>query len=241
MAYNVFSRIAGKGSNTIDTLSQGQPLDVRISYQTLEIGPFDIHLCTLRDKQQFSDPDGIAEAMGISSATWSMFGVVWDSSQVLAHYMLDFDLEGKRILEVGCGVGLTSLMLNCRGMDVTATDHHPEAERMLERNSQLNGGPGIPFVCTGWEDDESSLGQFDLILGSDILYDRRHLEALARFIDDHANPRSEVVIADPGRGECGRIGKILFRLGFTDQTTIRPETPYLKMPFKGRILRFRRN
>jgi len=183
--------------------------------------------------------------MGISSATWSMFGVVWDSSQVLAHYMLqcmrESDLEEQRILEVGCGVGLTSLMLNCRGMNITATDHHPEAERMLERNTQLNGGPGIPFVCTGWEEEESRLGRFDLILGSDILYDRRHLEALARFIDDHANPASEVVIADPGRGECGRFGKILFRLGFADQITIRPETPFLKTPFKGRILRFRRN
>jgi len=112
---------------------------------------------------------------------------------------------------------------------------------MLERNTQLNGGPGIPFVSTGWEEEEIDLGRFDLILGSDILYDRRHLEALARFIDDHANPRSEIVIVDPGRGECGRIGKILFRLGFTDQTMIRPETPYLKTPFKGRILRFRRN
>jgi len=54
----------------------------------------------LRDRQQFSDPEGIADAVGISSATWSMFGVLWDSSQVLANFMIDYELAGKRILEV---------------------------------------------------------------------------------------------------------------------------------------------
>ena len=43
---------------------------VRVRYQTIEVGHKDIHLCTLRDNQQFSDPDGVAEQLGISSATW---------------------------------------------------------------------------------------------------------------------------------------------------------------------------
>ena len=43
---------------------------VRFRYQTLEFGDVDIHLRTLRDRQQFDDPGGVAEALGISSATW---------------------------------------------------------------------------------------------------------------------------------------------------------------------------
>ncbi len=46
---------------------------VRISYQTVEFGELDIHLCTLRDKQQFSDPDDTAKNLGISSALWPTF------------------------------------------------------------------------------------------------------------------------------------------------------------------------
>ena len=49
----------------------------RLCYQTIEFGEIDIHLCTLRDKQEFHDPDGIAESLGISSAAWPIFGVVW--------------------------------------------------------------------------------------------------------------------------------------------------------------------
>jgi len=100
---------------------------IRVRYQTIEVDSFDIHVRSLWDKQQFSDSLGEAEAMGISSAQWSLFGVVWPSSEVLAHEMADFPIQGKRILEVGCGMALTSLLLNSRHADITATDIHPEA------------------------------------------------------------------------------------------------------------------
>ena len=98
----------------------------RIRFQTYEFEGFDIHLRTLLDRNQFSDPLGEAEALGISSAQWSLFGVVWDSSQVLAHELQTHSIENKRILEVGCGIGLTSMMFNARHADITASDYHPE-------------------------------------------------------------------------------------------------------------------
>ena len=52
---------------------------LRFRYQTLEFGNADIHVRSLRDNQQFSDDDDIALKLGISSATWPLFGVVWAS------------------------------------------------------------------------------------------------------------------------------------------------------------------
>ncbi|WP_201583442.1 hypothetical protein [Psychrobacter immobilis] len=66
---------------------------VRVRYQTIEIGNTDIHICTLRDNQQFSDPDDEALNLGICSASWPMFGVIWPSSLVLANHMLDYDMR----------------------------------------------------------------------------------------------------------------------------------------------------
>ena len=59
---------------------------LRFRYQTIEFGKSDIHLRTLRDKQQFEDIDGIAEKLGISPSTWPLFGIVWDSSKVLVYF-----------------------------------------------------------------------------------------------------------------------------------------------------------
>ncbi|MDA1379601.1 histidine kinase [Plesiomonas shigelloides] len=123
---------------------------LRLRYQTIEIGSHDMHLCTLRDKQQFSDPKDVALDLGISSATWPIFGVVWPSSLVLAHHMLDFDITGKRILEVGCGMAVTSHLLNKRHADITATDYHPEVQQFLDRNTQLNDGENIAFERLDW-------------------------------------------------------------------------------------------
>ena len=86
--------------------------NLRLCYQTIEFGKIDIHLCTLRNKQEFHDPEGIAAELGISSATWPIFGVVWPSSLVLAHHIRNYDIGTKRVLEIGCGMALSSLLLN---------------------------------------------------------------------------------------------------------------------------------
>ena len=70
----------------------------------------------------------IAKNLGIPSAMWPIFGLVWPSSIVLANFMLSYDYTNKRILEIGCGIGLTSLLLNNKFADISATDIHPEAE-----------------------------------------------------------------------------------------------------------------
>ena len=213
---------------------------VRVRYQTLEFGDVDIHVRSLRDNQQFSDKDGVAEKLGISSATWPLFGIVWASGEVLARHMFDYAIDGKRILEVGCGIGLSSLVLNHRQADITATDYHPEAERFLKENVSLNRGNVIPFVRTGWADEDSGLGRFDLIIGSDLLYESEHVELLTGFIEQHANAHCEVVIVDPGRGLHARFSKKMVGLGYSHSQN-RPETDaYLEQPFRGQILSYAR-
>ncbi|QLE84919.1 MULTISPECIES: class I SAM-dependent methyltransferase [Shewanella] len=215
--------------------------DLRLRYQTIEFGKTDIHLCTLRNKQEFHDPDGIAEELGISSATWPIFGVVWPSSLVLAHHIADYDVGVKRVLEIGCGTALSSLLLNKRQVDITATDYHPEVETFLARNSELNGDDLIPFERTGWGDSDDSLGRFDLIIGSDLLYEDEHIDLLSNFIHEHSKPQCEVIIVDPGRGRKTKLAKSLLKMGYLSTFSKPEHTDYLDSDFKGHILNFVRN
>jgi predicted nicotinamide N-methyase len=211
---------------------------LRLRYQTIEFGKIDIHLCTLRDKQQFNDPEDAALNLGISSSLWPLFGVVWPSSMVLAHHMNGFDTTNKRILEIGCGMALTSLLLNEQGADITASDHHPEAKAFLNRNTDLNNGKTIAFERADWAEVSNTLGSFDLIIGSDLLYEDAHIEQLAHFINRHAKPICEVIIVDPGRGRKTKLSKALVEFGFEYTHTQPVHTDYLDEPFKGHILRF---
>lgn len=213
---------------------------LRFRYQTKEFGDTDIHVRTLRDNQQFADDEDAALNLGISSATWPLFGIIWDSGQVLAHHMYQHDIKNKRILEVGCGIGLASLVLNHRSADITATDYHPEVEQFLIENTKLNRGEAIPFVRTGWADEKTNLGKFDLIIGSDLLYDTDHAAMLSNFIDQHAKHQCEVIVVDPGRKQRGSFSTAMEALGYS-ASRISPETvDYLDAPFKGQILLFSR-
>lgn len=213
---------------------------LRYRYQTYECGLHDIHLRTLRDNQQFSDPDHSAENLGISSASWPIFGILWPSGQVLAHFMREFDIRGKRILEVGCGIGLTSLMLNQRLANITATDYHPQAGVFLAVNAGLNEGEAIPFVRTGWGDADCGMGDFDLIVGSDLLYEAEHIELLSAFINQHASDQCQVILVDPGRGNHAKFSKRMVSLGYAHSQHKPEQTDYLEQPFKGQILQYQR-
>jgi predicted nicotinamide N-methyase len=214
--------------------------NLRLCYQTVEFGKTDIHLCTLRNKQEFHDPEGIAEELGICSASWPMFGIVWPSSLVLAHFIDDYDTGSKRILEIGCGMALSSLLLNKQYADITATDYHPEVEKFLQRNELLNEDRAIAFEQVDWADKSDNLGLFDLIIGSDLLYENNHIELLANFIETHSEPSCEVIIVDPGRGRKNKLSSRLLESGFTSSHQKPIHTDYLDEEFKGHILKFER-
>ena len=213
---------------------------LRLRYQTVEFGKVDIHLCTLRDKQEFNDPKGIAEELGISSASWPLFGVIWPSSLVLAHFICGYDTVSKRILEIGCGMALTSLLLNKQLADITATDYHPETAHFLHRNTLLNDDSPIAYEQVDWAGGHDELGLFDLIIGSDLLYEDQHVNLLAEFIQDHSKPNCEVILVDPGRGRKNKISDRMIAFGYSS-SHLKPEhTDYLEQEFKGHILKFER-
>ena len=171
-------------------------------------------LQVLSDLQQFADPDGRDERAGVSSSQWPLFGQLWPSGQHLAEVMHGFDIEGKRILELGCGIGLASLVLKRRGADVVASDMHPLAESFLAYNAALNGLPMLHFRRVDWACHVPALGLFDLIIASDTMYEQSQVAILADAIATYATDLAEVVVIDPGRGHAARLSKALAQRGF---------------------------
>ncbi|GAA4867709.1 class I SAM-dependent methyltransferase [Luteimonas vadosa] len=209
--------------------------------RTLRFGEQDLRVRSLVDVQQYADPDGHAERAGISSAQWSLFGHVWPAGQLLAQAMAIEQVAGKRILELGCGLGLASLVLRQRGADITASDHHPLAEVFLAYNAALNDLQSVPFRTLQWDTPNPTLGDFDLIIGSDILYERDHARQVADLLTRHARASSQVLIADPGRGNSAGFTRALKAQGFASSETRDRLDPDDIPPFRGRLLRYRRD
>ena len=217
-------------------------------------GVDDLVIRSLLDKQQFADPQGDAARLGISSSLWPLFGLLWPSGRHLAARLgARSVVQGDRILEIGCGLGLASLVGHRAGADVTASDCHPLAGRFLAHNLVLNDlgpmkyrhgqWPGLVLPRDAIDEHAPAIvhGEFDLIIGSDVLYERDERGTLADFIAGLAAPVAEVWIVDPNRGNRGAFHKHMARHGFRmEEMTISQDARDGVAAYKGRMLTYAR-
>ncbi len=217
-------------------------------------GVADLVMRSLLDRQQFSDPLGEAEHLGISSAAWPLFGLLWPSGAKLAARIALRPVNAKeRILELGCGLGLASLVGHRRGADITASDCHPLAGSFLRENALLNALLPMKYRHGHWgqpapapsarADAQGDLvrGRFDLIIGSDVLYERDANGALAGFIAQHAAAQSEVWVVDPDRGNRPAFNRLMAAQGFAlTELRLDCEATDNAAAYKGRLLTYRR-
>ena len=216
-------------------------------------GVDDLTIRSLLDRQQFADPGGAAELLGISSAAWPLFGLLWPSGVLLAARLGARPVTaGERILEVGCGLGLASLVGHRRGADVTASDCHPLAGSFMAENLRLNALAPMKYRHGHWSasllqqqhalDDglQALRGRFDLIIGSDLLYERDEGGTLARFIARHAAPGALVWIVDPDRGNRPAFNRNMAAQGFSLQEERLDQPAAIGIEaYKGRLLTYK--
>jgi predicted nicotinamide N-methyase len=151
------------------------------------------------------------------------------------------EIKKLKILEVGCGLALSSLILKLRGADITATDYNPSAKAFLIENMRINQCQEIPFIRADWKDDHLESSQrYDLIIGSDILYQQDHSKDLSHFINMKALEKCEVIIVDPNRGNQNSFTRKMRQYNFTYQRDTRQFYDLDQTLFKGHIHHYQR-
>ena len=91
-----------------------------------------------------------------------------------------------------------------------------------------------------WDTPLETLGLFDVIIASDVLYERNHAELLGAVVARHAAPDAEVLVTDPGRGNSGNFSRLLAAQGFDVDVTLCPMDDTDPPPHRGRLLHYRR-
>lgn len=143
---------------------------------------------------------------------------LWPSSVALALELLERrDLEGEKILEIGCGCGLAGLAAGRRGARVTVTDLRAEALELAAENWRRNRLRPASVEPLDWR-RPGNVGRFDMILGADILYDEREFPALIRLLTSHLNPGGRALVAEPGRPRAHGFFARMLRRGFSTDT-----------------------
>jgi len=122
---------------------------------------------------------------------------LWPSGVALARHVAGLELDGLKVVELGCGLGLPALAAALRGGEVLATDWAEDAIGLLGRNAERNSVL-LRVARVRWSEPEPLLraAPWDLVLGADLLYEARNAEQLTELL-----PRlgGEILLAEPGR------------------------------------------
>jgi predicted nicotinamide N-methyase len=125
---------------------------------------------------------------------------LWPGSRVLARLLAEeVELAGRRIVDLGCGIGLCAVAAARRGARVVAVDSAAEALQVARANATGNHC-SIDVVRTDLR-GHGIRGSFDLCIAADITYDPLLQVAVADFLAIHLRP--------DGRGWCAESVRTL--------------------------------
>lgn len=129
--------------------------------------------------------------------------LLWESAIALASYMEEHPefVQNRRILELGAGLGFAGLVAQSLGGQVSQTDHIPDVLSLAAHNAQQNGLEGIERFVADWRRWKSR-EQYDVLLGSDILYQKLMHPYLTAVFDVALAPGGILLLSDPLRPQA---------------------------------------
>jgi predicted nicotinamide N-methyase len=165
-----------------------------VAYTDIELNSGSVHLMHPEDYD-----DLISEEDFGRDDRLPYWADIWPSSRALANALPELAPTPCRVLEMGCGLGLVTLSALRCGHTVLATDYYVDALLFTRRNALVASGRDTPVRMADWRNWPEDAGRFDLVLASDVLYERSYAELLAAIISGSLTPGGRALIADPGR------------------------------------------
>jgi predicted nicotinamide N-methyase len=176
--------------------SLAETLQTRFDVAAVEVtvGPHRYQLLKPRNADELLDEDEFEHDDRIP-----YWADLWPSARVLAERLTSEHGRGRKLLELGCGVGLCSLAAAKAGFDVLASDYYDDALRFVTANAERNGIQHLATRMIDWRHLPDDLGQFEWIVAADVLYEKPYAELVAETIRKLLAPGGTAIVSDPGR------------------------------------------
>jgi predicted nicotinamide N-methyase len=163
--------------------------------ETLALGPHTVRL--LRPRSGDALLDEVLAEDDPADDRLPFWAELWPSGSALAAAVAGLDLTGRRVLELGCGLGVVAVAAAMAGADVLAADQSAEAIAFTTANAERNGVAVRTVRCAFERPEPLFAGApWDLVLAADVLYEPKTVPVLVDLL-----PRlgRAVWLADPGR------------------------------------------
>ena len=169
-----------------------------LEIKTVSLGKYSFVLETIGDTDKLIE--SMNETEFKSEDRFPYWAELWPSSLGLGEHILENRqyFKNKKVLELGCGLGLAGIAARAAEADVLFTDYDPVALEFTRRNFKRNFGYLPEVQLMDWR-FPSLRETYDIIIGADILYERKMLTPLLTFYSQALKDNGWILIAEPGR------------------------------------------
>lgn len=158
---------------------------------------------------------------------------IWPSGIALASTLFHDPglVNGKPVIELGSGVGITAAAAIAAGADLTATDYAPESLTMTRITCQVHARRQPETRQVNWRSPDADLfresgDRWPVVLAADVLYEERDIEPVLAVFDRILAPGGSVLLAEPGRRPSRRAVERAREQGWhIDTTSIKANWP----------------
>lgn len=147
---------------------------------------------------------------------------LWPSGIALAAAILQEprQLADRRVLELGCGLGVAAIAALRVGADLLVTDYAPEALALCALNTIDQAGVEPQSLRLNWRQPNAALfaaaGEgFPMVLAADVLYEARDVEPLLELVDRLVAVDGALWLAEPGRKPAKAFLGAMWERGWT--------------------------
>lgn len=154
---------------------------------------------------------------------------LWPASIALADWLGQRRelIRDKICIDMGCGLGLTAMAASSFGARVIALDYEPEALRYARRNATANNVPQPLWTAMDWRRPAVAPQRAQCIWGGDIMYERRFVDPVLRFIRHALAPGGRVWMAEPNRDVYQYFRAAVFHDGWSAKPVYTGKLPAL--------------
>jgi predicted nicotinamide N-methyase len=125
---------------------------------------------------------------------------LWPGGVVLARFVAEsVDLRGRRVVELGCGLGAAGIAAGRAGAEVTLTDGAAAALAFAAENAAENGVSAEVVPLVWGRIPEAMADRFDVVLAAEVVYERDQVVPLLGAVATLLRPGGQAWLADPDR------------------------------------------